>query len=105
MTEKTMKIRCRAFSCEGIRINRVRIDSDGLITVYDSIAGYYTRCHSISDADCRRIRRKGRQKIDKARGVVGTGNILATSFAVSVYADRIYRFFFNISRWRLRLLW
>lgn len=60
-------IRARAFSGEGIRTHRCRVDADsvlpmtgavvhGLIRVWDSVAGHYTTCHSLSDSAKRRAR-------------------------------------------------
>jgi hypothetical protein len=58
--EKTMTIRCKAFDGEGVRTNRVMVDDDGTVRVYDSVAGYYTTCHSLSERTMRRIRAMSR---------------------------------------------
>jgi hypothetical protein len=46
--------RCRAFSNEGIRENRIMIAADR-VSVYDSVVGHYTTCHSLSKATQRRL--------------------------------------------------
>lgn len=45
---KTIQIRCRAFTGEKVKINKIQVDNTGIIRVYDSIAGYYTTCHSLT---------------------------------------------------------
>lgn len=55
---KTIIIRCRAFASEGVRENKVRVESDGRVWVYDSVAGHYTTCHSLGRSALARIRRK-----------------------------------------------
>ena len=44
-----LTIRCKAFSGEGIRLNKVLVEPgrSGAILVWDSVAGHYTACHSI----------------------------------------------------------
>lgn len=54
---KTVTIRAKAFATEGVRTNRCVVDADGTMRVYDSVAGHYTTCHSLSAAAIRRIRR------------------------------------------------
>lgn len=54
---KTLTVRAKAFSGEGVRTNRCTVDADGTVRVYDSVAGYYTTCHSLTSATIRRIRR------------------------------------------------
>jgi hypothetical protein len=39
------------------RSYQMLVDADGSVRVYDSIAGYYTRCHSLSETARRRARR------------------------------------------------
>ena len=56
MTTQYITIRAHAFTGEGIRAQRVSVDDDGTIRVYDSVAGYYTTCHSLSASAQRRIR-------------------------------------------------
>jgi hypothetical protein len=36
---------------------RVAVEPDGSVLVWDSIAGHYTRCHSLGPSAVRRIRR------------------------------------------------
>ena len=56
-TSTRFTARVKAFSCEGIRLNRIQIDADGTVRVYDSIAGHYTRCHSLSPKTQARLRK------------------------------------------------
>lgn len=70
-TAAELTTRCRAFATEGVRENRIRITEDGSVLVWDSVAGHYTRCHSLSPAAQRRIRRMatarfGRLDLDPA---------------------------------------
>jgi hypothetical protein len=41
-------IRAKAFSCENVKTHTVAVDADGTVRVWDSVAGYYTTCHSLS---------------------------------------------------------
>jgi hypothetical protein len=50
-------VRCKAFAGEGVREHRVEIDAAGAVRVWDSVAGHYTTCHSLSASAIRRIRR------------------------------------------------
>lgn len=50
-------IRCRAFSGDRIRINRVRIESPADVLVWDSVAGHFTRCHILTRSIVSRVRR------------------------------------------------
>jgi hypothetical protein len=45
-----LTIRCNAFSGEGARENKVLVEPgrNGAILVWDSVAGHYTACHSLS---------------------------------------------------------
>ncbi len=54
---KEITVRCKAFSGEGVRENRVMVDEDGTVRVWDSVAGHYTLCHSLSPDSQRRIAR------------------------------------------------
>jgi hypothetical protein len=56
-TNKTIKVRCKAFSGEGVRENKVMIEPGRTIRVWDSVAGHYTSCHSLSPSAVRRILR------------------------------------------------
>ena len=53
MSAKIITIRAKAFSCEGVRANRVMVE-DGAVTVWDSVAGHYTSCHVLSASAIRR---------------------------------------------------
>jgi hypothetical protein len=63
MKEKTMSdqreitLRVKAFSNEGPKLNRIHIDDDGTIRVYDSVAGHYTIHHSLSRSAIQKIRK------------------------------------------------
>ena len=45
-----MTIRCRAFSGEGVRNNKILVEpgKNGRVLAWDSVAGHYTACHSIA---------------------------------------------------------
>jgi hypothetical protein len=53
-----LAIRCKAFSGEGVRLNRVLVEPgrNGAVLVWDSVAGHYTSCHSLSDKTQAKIR-------------------------------------------------
>jgi hypothetical protein len=52
-----IEARAKAFSSEGVGAYRFRVDADGTVRVFDSIAGHYTLCHSLSESAKRRIRK------------------------------------------------
>lgn len=52
--------RCKAFSGEGVRANRILVDADGTVRVWDDVAGHYTTCHSIPGKGQQRLRRAAR---------------------------------------------
>lgn len=56
-TAKTITVRCKAFSAEGVRENRVRFAADGTVSVYDSVAGHYTIHHALSAQKIARLRK------------------------------------------------
>jgi len=45
-----LTIRCKAFSGEGARENRVLVEPgrNGAVLVWDSVAGHYTSCHILT---------------------------------------------------------
>jgi hypothetical protein len=47
--------RAKAFSNEGIKAHKFSVDADGTVRVWDSVAGHYTTCHSLSKSAIRRI--------------------------------------------------
>lgn len=49
-----LKARAKAFSGEGVRLHKFMVE-DGIVRVFDSIAGHYTRVHSLSVAAILRI--------------------------------------------------
>lgn len=53
---RPFETRARAF---GGRLETIQalVDADGTVRVYDSVAGYYTTFHSLSEGARRRIRR------------------------------------------------
>lgn len=55
--ESELTVRCKAFSADGVRENRVSVDSAGIVRVYDDVAGHYTVVHSLSAGAESRIRR------------------------------------------------
>lgn len=60
-----LRVRCFAFSGEGVRTHKVRVELDGtfvnLIRVWDSVAGHYTPCHALEASARRRIGRLARE--------------------------------------------
>ena len=57
-----IRTRAKAFSRRGIEHIRCQVDDDGTVRVWDSVAGYYTSCHSLSESEQRRIRRRYKLK-------------------------------------------
>ena len=54
-TDKHVTIRARAF--QGVlETLKCIVEPDGSVRVYDSVARYYTSCHSLSTRDLARIR-------------------------------------------------
>ena len=53
-----LTIRCKAFSGEGARENKVLVEPgrNGAVLVWDSVAGHYTSCHSLSTRTQAKIR-------------------------------------------------
>ena len=45
-----LTIRCKAFSGEGVRLNKILVEpgKNGRVLVWDSVADHYTACHSIA---------------------------------------------------------
>ena len=55
--------RAKAFSTEGVRRNKFRVDlDDGTVRVWDCIAGHYTTVHGMSKAAESRIRKMAHSK-------------------------------------------
>lgn len=57
MQDRIIIARAKAFTCQGIQTHRFAVAEDGVVRVWDEVAGYYTTCHSLSRAAERRIRR------------------------------------------------
>ena len=55
-----VQIRAKAFADGPTAMQDCIVEKDGSVLVYDSIAGYYTRCHSMSERDQERARRLAR---------------------------------------------
>lgn len=55
--DKTLTIRVKAFSGEGVKTHKVTADNSGSIRVWDPVAGHYTTCHALSTYAIRRIRK------------------------------------------------
>lgn len=54
--------RCRAFAGEGARENRILVEDDGSVLVWDPVAGAYTRCHALSPRTQRRLAALARRR-------------------------------------------
>jgi hypothetical protein len=61
MAVRNIETRAKAFSGRGIERIKARVDSDGTVRVWDSVAGHYTTCHSLSPSAVRRIRRMAKE--------------------------------------------
>ena len=57
-TDVELTIRCKAFSGEGVRRNRVLVETLGDVLVWDSVAGHYTTCHALSKSTQAKIRKE-----------------------------------------------
>ena len=57
MTTKTIKATAKFFAGFPRQTLPVMVEDDGTVRVYDSVAGHYTSCHSLSAKAIRRIRR------------------------------------------------
>lgn len=55
--QNVVTTRAKAFTAYGTETIRAMVDEDGTVRVYDSVAGYYTTCHILSDSAQQRIRR------------------------------------------------
>jgi hypothetical protein len=62
----TFTTRARFFTGHSIETLQVMVDSDGSIRVWDSVAGHYTRCHALTPAAQRRIRKVGLEATEVA---------------------------------------
>ncbi len=60
ITDTIVTVRTRAFQ-GALETNRHRVDEDGTVTVYDSVARHYTHCHSLSKQDLGRVRAAARK--------------------------------------------
>jgi len=57
MNTTEITARAKAFSNEGIKTHKFSLDADGTVRVWDSVAGHYTTCHSLSKSAEARIRK------------------------------------------------
>lgn len=57
MSNPTIEIeaRAKAFSSEGVREHKFQVEATGEVRVWDAVAGYFTKCHSLSDSAKKRI--------------------------------------------------
>lgn len=78
--DQTVTIRAKAFSGEGVREHKCTVASDGTVRVWDSVAGHYTACHSLSESAVRRVR--------KLAGVYPPDSTYAGMTHADVLADR-----------------
>lgn len=54
--EIEITLRAKAFSGQGVKTHRMTV-SEGTVRVWDSVAGHYTTCHSLSPAAVKRALR------------------------------------------------
>lgn len=55
-TDIEVTTRARAFSGEGVREHLFTVDAERVVRVWDSVAGHFTTCHSLSESAQSRIR-------------------------------------------------
>jgi hypothetical protein len=55
VASKSFTARAKFFGGEGVTTKKVKVDADGAVRVWDSVAGHYTLCHSLSAAAAKRI--------------------------------------------------
>lgn len=55
-----LTVKCKPWSAESAGLHKVLVDGDDYVRVWDPVAGHYTVCHSLSQADCKRIVRQAR---------------------------------------------
>lgn len=60
MSMKEISTKAKAF-CGRMESIKAMVDADGTVLVYDSVAGHYTTCHSLSQSAIRRIRKLAAQ--------------------------------------------
>jgi len=53
-------IRAKAFLGESIKVHKVAVDANGVVRVWDSVAGYYTTCHCLSKSAIAKARKATR---------------------------------------------
>lgn len=58
--------RCKAFSGEPMQIYRICVDSDGTVSVWDSVAGHYTTCHALSERQQQRLRKIASEQCEES---------------------------------------
>lgn len=59
--------RCRAFTGESVRLNKLRCYGLDDLRVWDSVGGYFTSCHAISAKSQKRLTAKLHTKGDLVR--------------------------------------
>jgi hypothetical protein len=47
--------RCRPFTGGRMGLNKIRVYPGGDLRVWDSVAGYFTSCHDLSEKSCKRL--------------------------------------------------
>lgn len=56
-TDRVVTIRAKAFNGDRIRVHLCMVAANGVVRVWDSVAGHYTTCHSLSGDALRRARK------------------------------------------------
>jgi arginine/ornithine N-succinyltransferase beta subunit len=56
-SENVVTIRAKAFAGDILREHRCMVDEGGTVRVWDSVAGHYTTCHSLSRGAQQRARK------------------------------------------------
>ena len=67
MTKQTdatiVTARAKAFSGDPIGAYKFAVDADGVVRVYDEVAGHYTVCHALGESAQKRIRKLAREAL------------------------------------------
>ncbi|HEX5444057.1 MAG TPA: hypothetical protein VFW87_09525 [Pirellulales bacterium] len=56
-TDRIVTARAKVWSGRGVTRERFSVAPNGTVRAWDSVAGHYTTCHSMSDAAMARIRK------------------------------------------------
>jgi hypothetical protein len=86
-TDRTIQMRARAFTGGKVAMQACQVSDDGTVRVWDDVAGHYTTCHILSDADLRRARQLAEAKGPVLVCEVGANSSHDAALAKSVGVD------------------